>query len=62
MYIIESPTSVSCVPGLTPLLIELTCIVSGVSVWRANGKIYITLTDLTNGIRKDIVIYCYIRA
>ena len=63
-YIIECPTGVLCLPGLTPLLIELTCVVSGVAVWRANGRIYIrnTLTDLTNGIHKDIVIYCYIRA
>lgn len=59
-YIIECPTGVSCLPGLTPLLIEVTNIVTGVAVWRANSKIYI-LTDLTNGIHKEIVIYCYFR-
>ena len=33
-------------PGLTPLPIGLTCIVTGVAVWSINGTRY-TLTDLT---------------
>ena len=54
-YIIEGPAGIYCLPGLTPLLVEVTCIVTGVAVWKANGKIY-TLIDLTNEIHKYIVI------
>ena len=46
--IIEGPSSVTYLPGLTPLPIELTCNVTGVALWRVNDTDY-TLTRLTNG-------------
>ena len=46
--IIEGPSNVTYLPGLTPLPIELTCNVTGVAAWRVNGTSYI-LADLTNG-------------
>ena len=46
--IIEGPSNVTYLPGVTPLPIELTCNVTGTAVWRVNGTSY-NLTDLTNG-------------
>ena len=46
--VIEGPSNVTYLPGLTTLPIELTCDVTGVAAWRINGTAY-TLTDLTNG-------------
>ena len=46
--IIEGPSNVTYLPGLIPLPIELTCIVTGVAVWSVNGMAY-SLTSLTNG-------------
>ena len=47
--IIQGPSNVTYLPGVTPLPIELTCnVVTGVAFWRVNGTIY-TLTRLTNG-------------
>ena len=46
--IIEGPSDVTYLPGLTSLPIELTCNVTGVAAWRVNGTDY-TLTGLTNG-------------
>ena len=46
--IIEGPSDVTYIPGLTPLPIELTCNVTGVAIWRVNG-VFFTLSDLTNG-------------
>ena len=47
--IIEGPSNVTYLPGLTPLPIKLTCNVTGVVAWRVNDTTY-TLTDLTNGV------------
>ena len=46
--VIEGPSNVTYLPGLTPLPIELTCNVTGFPLWRVNGTTY-TLTDLTSG-------------
>ena len=46
--IIEGPSDVTYIPGLTPLPIELTCNVTGLPLWRVNGVTY-TLTILRNG-------------
>ena len=46
--IIEGPSNVTYLPGLTPLPIELTCNVTGVAAWSVNGTDY-SLTGLTNG-------------
>ena len=46
--IIEGPSNVTYIPGLTPLPIELTCNVTGVVAWRVNGTSYL-LIDLTDG-------------
>ena len=46
--IIEGPSDVTYLPGLTPLPIELTCNVTGVAAWRVNGTDYL-LSSLTNG-------------
>ena len=47
--IIEGPSNVTYVPGLTPLPIELTCIVTGGSpLWIVNGTSY-TLSTLFSG-------------
>ena len=46
--IIEGPSNVTYLPGLTPLPIELTCSVTGVAAWRVNGTSY-TLGSLING-------------
>ena len=46
--IIEGPTNVTYLPGLTPLPIELTCNVTGVAAWRVNDTFY-TLGELANG-------------
>ena len=46
--IIEGPSDVTYIPGLTPLPIELTCNVTGFPVWRINGTTY-TLNSLGNG-------------
>ena len=46
--IIEGPSNVTHLPGVTPLPIELTCNVTGVALWRVNGTDY-TLSSLTNG-------------
>ena len=49
--IIEGPSNVTYLPGLTPLPIELTCNVTGVVIaWRVNGSVTAYLLgDLTNG-------------
>ena len=47
--IIEGPSNVTYLPGLTPLPIELTCNITGVAVWRVNGSYYF-LNDLTSGL------------
>ena len=46
--IIEGPSNVTYLPGLTPLPIELTCNVTGVPLWRVNSIDY-TLARLTDG-------------
>ena len=46
--VIEGPSDVTYLPGVTPLPIELTCNVTGVAAWRVNGTSY-TLASLTNG-------------
>ena len=46
--IIEGPSNVTHLPGLTPLPIELTCNVTGVALWRVNGTAN-TLSGLANG-------------
>ena len=46
--IIEGPSNVTYLPGVTPLPIELTCNVSGTAAWRVNGTNYF-LGELTNG-------------
>ena len=46
---IEGPNYVMYLPGLTPLPIELTCNVTGVSIaWIVNGTVYL-LSELFNG-------------
>ena len=47
--VIEEPSSVTYIPGVTPLPIELTCNVNGTAAWRVNGSSY-TLAELTNGV------------
>ena len=46
--IIEGPSNVTYLPGLTPLPIELTCNVTGLASWRVNGADY-TLASLADG-------------
>jgi len=46
--IIEGPTNITYIPGVTPLPIELTFSVTGVAGWRVNNLTY-ALGDLTNG-------------
>ena len=46
--VIEGPSSITYLPGLTPLPIELTCNVTGVASWRINNVTY-TLGQLANG-------------
>ena len=46
--IIEGPSSVTYLPGLTSLPIELTCSVTGVALWIVNNTNY-RLSELTNG-------------
>ena len=46
--IIEGPSNVTYLPGVTPLPIELTCNVTGSTLWRVNGSDY-TVTRLANG-------------
>ena len=46
--VIEGPSNVTYLPGLTPLPIELTCNVTGTAAWRVNGSDYI-LSSLANG-------------
>ena len=47
--IIEGPSNVTYLSGMTPLPIELTCNVTGVAAWRVNGIGYL-LRDLTDGV------------
>ena len=47
--IIEGPSSVTYLPGLTPLPIELTCNVTEIALWRVNNELY-TLTELSSGV------------
>ena len=47
--VIEGPSNVTFLPGLTPLPIELTCNVTGVAAWRIDNVTY-TLAQLTSGI------------
>ena len=46
--IIEGPSNVTYLPGVTPLPIKLICNVTGFTLWRVNGTDY-ALTSLTNG-------------
>ena len=46
--IIEGPSNVTYLPGLTPLPIELTCNVTGVTIWSVNDTSY-TLGELDDG-------------
>ena len=46
--IFEGPSNVTYLPGVTPLPIELTCNVTGVTIWSVSGSSY-TLGELTNG-------------
>ena len=46
--IIEGPSDVTYLPGLTPLPIKLTCNVTGAATWTVNGIDYL-LSSLTNG-------------
>ena len=46
--VIEGPSNVTYLPGVTSLPIELTCDVTGSTVWRVNGLSY-TLGQLTHG-------------
>ena len=50
--IIEGPSNVTYLPGLTPLPIELTCNASGLILgWRLNRSVAVyTLGSLTNGV------------
>ena len=41
--IIEGPSSITYIPGLTPLPIELTCNVTGLPIWIVNGTAYLTI-------------------
>ena len=47
--IIQGPSNVTYLPGLTPLPIELTCNVTRLAAWRINGITYL-LPDITNGV------------
>ena len=47
--VVEHLISVTWLPYISPLPIELECNVTGVVVWRIDNKYY-TLTDLTNGV------------
>ena len=46
--IIEGPSNVTYLPGVTPLPVELICNVTGVAAWRVNGTHY-TRNQLANG-------------
>ena len=46
--IIEGPSNITYLPGLTPLPIELTCNVTGVAAWRVNGTDFFP-ASLANG-------------
>ena len=46
--IIEGPSNVTYIAGVTPLPIELTCNVTGLVIWTVNGTDY-RLGSLTNG-------------
>ena len=46
--VIEGPSNVTYLPGLTPLPIELTCNVTGVTTWNVDNTTY-TIGQLTNG-------------
>ena len=46
--LIEGPSNVTYLPGLTPLPIELTCNVTAVPAWNVNDTKYF-LGQLTNG-------------
>ena len=39
--VIEGPSNVTYLPGLTLLPIELTCSVTEVAAWRVNGSYYV---------------------
>ena len=45
--IIEGPSNITYLPGLTPLPIELTCNVTETAVWRVNGTDFL-LASLAN--------------
>ena len=47
--VVEGPSIVTYIPGLTPSPIELTCNVTGVALWRVDDESY-TLTEITNGV------------
>jgi len=46
--VIEGPTNITYIPGVTPLPIELICSVTGAAAWRVNDTTYL-LGDLANG-------------
>ena len=47
--IIEGPSNVTYLPGLTSLPIKLTCNVTGATIWRVNGSYYFP-EDFTSGL------------
>ena len=47
--IVEGPSSVTYIPGLTPLPIELKCNCTGVVLWRVNKRLF-TPIQITKGI------------
>ena len=60
--IIEGPSNVTYLPGVTPLPIELSCNVTGIATWSVNDTSY-TISELTNGDQDIIVLeqtYCLI--
>ena len=46
--IIEGPSNITYIPGLTPLPIELTCNATGLPIWIVNGTAYLII-NLSEG-------------
>ena len=47
--VLEGPSNVTYLPGLTMLPIELICNVTGIPIWRINSSVYLP-ADLFNGV------------
>ena len=47
--VLEGPSNVTYLPGLTMLPIELICDVTGIPIWRINSSVYLP-ADLFNGV------------